>query len=154
MANLAPNYTLQPRSSAETDRRHLLSESNSIAPSSSASQITDFEDGDRTPRAGSPVREAGPSSTYERRDTIAAPSQSPQPYRGFPSEAAYLAALSEWAEHKKYIYYDTALSGFYGKKTMQEYASQPGVELGLRKKWKARKQKKEDQKAERRNTVA
>lgn len=48
-------------------------------------------------------------------------------YKGFPSEAAYLAALTEWAETKKYIQPSEegqTLSGFFGYKTMEEYSGQ------------------------------
>ena len=93
---------------------------------------------------------------YERRDTIATPSAAPRPYRGFPSEAHYLAALREWAESKKYLDAGTTLIGFYGEKSMEDYSNRPGLEmgsLGLKKKWKARKEKKAEQQAARRNTV-
>ncbi|KAI5270720.1 hypothetical protein E4T47_05892 [Aureobasidium subglaciale] len=45
-------------------------------------------------------------------------------YKGFPSEAAYMAALIEWAETKKYIQPSEegqTLTGFFGCKTMNEY---------------------------------
>ncbi|KAI4760894.1 hypothetical protein E4T52_07061 [Aureobasidium sp. EXF-3400] len=45
-------------------------------------------------------------------------------YKGFPSEAAYIAALTEWAEHKKYVQPSQeaqTLSGFFGYKTIEEY---------------------------------
>ncbi|KAI5237517.1 hypothetical protein E4T42_09201 [Aureobasidium subglaciale] len=45
-------------------------------------------------------------------------------YKGFPSEAAYMAALTEWAETKKYIQPSEegqTLTGFFGCKTMDEY---------------------------------
>lgn len=45
-------------------------------------------------------------------------------YKGFPSEAAYIAALTEWAEHKKYVQPSEeaqTLSGFFGYKTIEEY---------------------------------
>lgn len=45
-------------------------------------------------------------------------------YKGFPSEAAYLAALTEWAEHKKYVQPSEeaqSLTGFFGYKTMEDY---------------------------------
>lgn len=150
MATLAPNYSIKPRSSAETDRRHLLAES--VAPSETSS-IIDFGDGDRTPRAQSPAQ-ASQSYSLERRETIAEATPVRRPYRGFPSEEEYLAALRAWAEEKKYIQHDTMLTGFFGNTTMQELASRPGVEIGLKKKWKERKAKKEEKKAERRNTVA
>ncbi|THY22477.1 hypothetical protein D6D01_06293, partial [Aureobasidium pullulans] len=48
-------------------------------------------------------------------------------YKGFPSEAAYLAALTKWAETKKYIQPSEegqTLSGFFGYKTMEEYTGE------------------------------
>jgi hypothetical protein len=151
---------IKPRKSTETERRHLLSPS--VAPSESASMVyTPSEyDGDRTPRAASPAPTA-------RRETLADPTAvaQPRPYRGFPSEEAYLDALREWAESKKYIYHETALNGFYGHTTMAEYASRPKIEmsLGIKEKWRARKARKEENKraegdrrgvGERRATVA
>ncbi|KAK3113012.1 hypothetical protein LTR53_010130, partial [Teratosphaeriaceae sp. CCFEE 6253] len=150
-ATLLPHYSLPPRSSTETERRHLLSDS--VGPSRAASvdtALTDRDgDGDRTPRARSPA----PSLEYaedrfripagQRRDTIADPS--PQPYRGFPSEAHYLAALHAWADQQKYVNpVGTELVGFYGHTSLQEYASRPPLESGLRRKWKARKEAKRE----------
>ena len=108
-----------------------------------------LDDGDRTPRAHSPALST--STAHERRATIAAPTT----YKGFPSEAHYLAALNEWAESKKYVQStDTTLLGFFGETTLEEYAKRPGVEgLGLRKKWKARKEARQEAKMARRNTV-
>lgn len=57
--------------------------------------ITDYEDGDRTPRGRSPLRFASITT--------------PRSYRGFPSEAHYLAALQEWADSKKYLEPETRL---------------------------------------------
>ncbi|KAF2772265.1 hypothetical protein EJ03DRAFT_324692 [Teratosphaeria nubilosa] len=154
----ANNFTSSPRSSTETERRHLLAES--LAPSEPASMV----DGDRTPRAHSPApseqterfRIPAAGQQYDRRGTIANPTTEPRPYRGFPSEAHYLAALHAWANNKKYLEpTDTTLYGFYGERTMEEYnrGKQPIQGLGLRKKWKARKQAKEVGTNERRNTV-
>lgn len=149
--NLA-NLHIQPRRSTETDRRPLLSDS--LAASETASLISqpyarhNDDDGEATPRAQSPAPTA-------RRETLA--TATPQPYRGFPSEAHYLAALRAWAEEKKYIRYDTGLKGFYGERTVEEYASQPPVSLGIREKWRARKEKRGRGEAGgkgRRNTLA
>lgn len=159
---LAPHFTRQqPRSSAETDRRHLLADS--VAPSAATSVIdyapSELGDGDRTPRAHSPSPPQAPSTfripAGERRDTIADPSAAPRPYKGFPSEAHYLAALHDWAESKKYIQpSDATLYGFFGPISMEEYASRPKIEgLGLKKKWRARKEAKEEARTARRNTV-
>lgn len=169
-STLSPDYSTQRRDSAESERRHLLADS--VAPSESASIITDITggDGDRTPRARSPAssvrhveadtRSKIPANQqpYPRRDTMADPSSVPAPYRGFPSEAQYLAALNQWAESKKYIETtDTALIGFYGATTMEEYASRPTQDLGIKKKWRARKEakraKQEDKSGARRTTV-
>eukprot|EP00918_Siedleckia_nematoides_P005419 GHVU01011948.1.p1 GENE.GHVU01011948.1~~GHVU01011948.1.p1 ORF type:complete len:169 (-),score=22.48 GHVU01011948.1:323-829(-) len=143
----------EPRASAETDRRHLLSDSSAPSPSTSrATSIIDYAgDGDRTPRASSPAFSTSTTTTqraripagHTRHASLADPAP-PQPYRGFPSEEHYMAALREWAESKKYLQQDqTQLIGFYGDKTLQEYADKPKMEgLGLRRKWKARKEEK------------
>jgi hypothetical protein len=62
-------------------------------------------------------------------------------YRGFPSEADYLAALRAWAEEKQYVQFDTALVGWYGTKPKADYLSKPGG-LGLRKKSNPQKEEK------------
>lgn len=155
-------YTIQPRRSTETDRRHLL------APSIVASSAASTVGGTLTPRPYSPsaTPRAGSPAPTTRRDTLANPAT--QPYRGFPSEAHYLAALNAWAEEKKYIHYDRSLVGFYGAKTTEDYLNQPkvdlGMNLGLREKWRARKRRRKESKAVplddgevregRRNTVA
>ncbi|KAF2478736.1 hypothetical protein BDY17DRAFT_305756 [Neohortaea acidophila] len=128
---------MEPRKpSTETDRRHLLASSaSSIAPSDSVSVITarhGDNDGDATPRARSPARSI---ATTTKTSTS-------QPYRGFPSEEAYLAALRAWADGQKFTSFDTSLIGFYGERTAEEIASQPRPEFGLRKKWRARRERK------------
>lgn len=70
--------------------------------------------------------------------------ENPKPYKGFPSEQAYLRALNEWADSKRYIQPDAGLVGFYGTTTMEQYASRPKVELGITRRWKERKAKKEE----------
>ncbi|KAK0938730.1 hypothetical protein LTR29_009698 [Friedmanniomyces endolithicus] len=154
MANLlSPGSSQQPRSSTETDRRHLLADS--VAPSRAASFVTN--DGDRTPRAHSPVP-SDPSTPFRipaaaaagthphpRRDTIADPTPAPQPYRGFPSEAHYLAALHAWADQQRYVDPGkTTLYGFYGHQSLQDYASKPPIEIGIRRKWRERREAKKE----------
>ena len=122
--------------SFESERQHLLAETILPPPHSSAASfmsvatITERKDGDVSPS----------QSTTEIPDTasIVVPMQTP--YRGFPSEADYLAALRAWAEDKQYIQLDTALIGWYGKKTTEDFLNQPG--LGLRTKSKAQKEEK------------
>lgn len=46
----------------------------------------------------------------------------------FKTEEEYMAALREWAEEKKFVKIgdgDTQLKGFYGERTMSEYAKRP-----------------------------
>ncbi|KAK0306644.1 hypothetical protein LTR01_005939 [Friedmanniomyces endolithicus] len=148
MANLlSSGSSQQPRSSTETDRRHLLADS--VASSRAASIYS--TDGDRTPRAHSPShRTSDPSSAFKipagthphpRRDTIADPTPAPQPYRGFPSEAHYLAALHAWADQQRYVDPGkTTLYGFYGHQSLQDYASKPPIEIGIRRKWRERRE--------------
>ncbi|KAL6714105.1 hypothetical protein ACLMJK_008599 [Lecanora helva] len=51
------------------------------------------------------------------------PPQSKTLYKGHASEAAYLAALREWAEEKQMVKIgeNTQLEGFYGKESMGEW---------------------------------
>jgi len=129
----ATSGTMPARASTETDRRHLLAESVSH---SEASSVIDVEsvDGERTPRARSPV------SASKATDT------STQGYRGFPSKAHYLAALNAWADSKRYLEpSDSTLPGYYGQTTMEEYASRPRVHIGLSS-WKQQRKEKRDAK--------
>ena len=57
-------------------------------------------------------------------------------YGLYKSEDDYLAALREWAEEKKYTRLgDQGLIGFYGRKTMDEYAAEqpPNFVLGRKR---------------------
>lgn len=121
---MATTAQKQQRSSQETERRHLLSPSNATTPTpSAATSVVDFStaEGQTTPRAASPA----PIQQLKTHS-----------YRGFPSEAAYLEVLQQWAESKRYLEPDTGLQGFYGQVTMEEYARRPGLKLeglGLRR---------------------
>lgn len=122
--------------SFESDHQHLLADTILPPPlSSAASFVSDATITDHKER-DVPLS----PSTTEIPDvaSIIVPMQTP--YRGFPSEADYLAALRAWAKEKEYVQFDTALIGFYGRKTQEDYLSQPG--LGLRKKAKAQKEEK------------
>ena len=68
-----------------------------------------------------------------------------------------MEALNEWAESKKYVDHDkSALVGFFGPTTLEQYAARPKIEgLNLGKRWKARKEaKRTEQGKARRGTVA
>jgi hypothetical protein len=65
------------------------------------------------------------------------------PYRGFPSKEAYLKALVEFADSKKYYEMDNQLIGFYGTKTTADILSEEG---GWRSKTKAQRQAEKDRK--------
>ncbi|CAK4031137.1 Hypothetical predicted protein [Lecanosticta acicola] len=130
----------------------------SIAPSETSTQYLqeqqqeqdDDNNNNRTPRATSLASTRAPSLT----STLVADDshrQRQQRYKGFPSEEAYLAALREWVESKKYIQTDATMVGYYGTTTMDEYASRPKVELGWSRRWKERKVRKD---AARRNSAA
>lgn len=151
------------RSSTETDHRALLSRSNntSAAPSIGTASIYTDTDGNRTPRAGSPVpsfKSHTPSTiSISRHSSIA--SEAPRPYKGFPSEAAYLEALRAWVEEKKYIQpseESTMLQGWYGTKTMDDYIQQsgPAPEMSSFKKWRERKAEKKEEKKRRASAAA
>jgi hypothetical protein len=122
--------------SFESDRQHLLADTILPPPHSSAASfvsvatITDHKEPDASPSQS--------ATDIPNAASIAVPVQTS--YRGFPSEAEYLAALRAWAKEKEYVQFDTALIGWYGRKTKEDYLNQPG--LGLRKKAKARKEEK------------
>lgn len=65
------------------------------------------------------------------------------PYRGFPSKQAYLKALSQFADSKKYYEMDSQLVGFYGTKTTEDILREEG---GWRSKTKAQRQAEKDKK--------
>ena len=123
--------------SFESDRQHLLAEiaipplHSSAASFVSVATITDRKQGNISPSQS--------TATIPDTASIIVPTQTP--YRGFPSEDHYLAALRAWAAEKEYVQLDTALVGWYGKKTKEDYLNQPG--LGLRTKYKARKEEKQ-----------
>ena len=102
--------------SFESDRQHLLADTILPPPHSSAASfvsvatITDHKE-----------RDASPSpSTTKIPDTASIVIPMQTSYRGFPSEEAYLAALHAWAKEKEYVQFDTALIGFYGRKTQED----------------------------------
>lgn len=151
-----------PRSSNETDRRALLqSTSTSAAPSMRTASIYTDLDGERTPRAGSPVpsfRSHATSTTPASRHSSIA-TESPRPYKGFPSEEAYLNALRAWVEEKKYIQpteETTMLQGWYGTKTMDDYIQQsgPAPEMSSFRRWRERKAEKKEEKKRRASAAA
>lgn len=120
----------------DSDHQHLLAETILPPPQSYAASfvsVATLIDHDNRPVSPS-------QSTREISDTASTIVPLETPYRGFPSEEDYLAALRAWAEEKKYIQLDTALIGWYGQKTKEDYLKQPG--LGLRSKAKARKEEK------------
>lgn len=128
--------TTPQRSSQETERRHLLAPSTTPSARTSTIDLT-AASGQTTPRAARGQSPARSQTQTERQEQ-----SQPQPYRGFPSEEAYLAALQEWADSKKYLEPGTGLFGFYGNVTSEEYARRPRVELGLRRKvkgWRAKR---------------
>jgi hypothetical protein len=147
------SLTRVSRCSTETERRHLLSDDHSIAPSESLSQVDAslYGDGERTPRARSPTASDPLNS---RRGTSSDPTTvSTTSYRGYPSEAHYLAALRAWADSKRYVENDSALVGFYGQTTVAEYCERPRVDFGFKKMMRERKEKRNAARETRRNTL-
>jgi len=145
--------------SFESDREHLLS-NKSLLPPSLYSASVNISNTTITTTAPSvaPDDSITPTQSTTQLNTEApnadsepAPeSKTPTPYRGFPSEEAYLAALRNWAMEKEgYIKFDTALVGWQGRKTMDDYVNQPGMEFAWRTRMKERKAEKQ-----RRATVA
>jgi hypothetical protein len=49
-----------------------------------------------------------------------------RPYRGYPSEDDYIKAFTEFLMEKEYFETDKQITGFYGKKTMDDYIRQGG----------------------------
>ena len=156
------------RLSLESDRRHLLSSSaSSIAPSTNLSNHYDPTDSDSittTPRQSTDTTThhpiiAGPSSSSSSSSSSSAsPTQAtkatttqPQPYRGFPSQEAYLEALRTWVQQRECAQLDTALIGWYGSKTTEDYMNRTDVDLNLGLRNKLREMKREKQ---RRATIA
>jgi hypothetical protein len=121
--------------SFESDR-HLLAESVVRSPHSPTASLISVAtatnpDGDQISPSQSGADWSDTASTIAPTETT---------YRGFPSEADYLAALRAWVEEKQYVQFDTALVGFYGTNPQADCLSKPG--LGLRKKSKAQKEGK------------
>ena len=122
--------------------RKLIEDNCSIAPSDSISCADgDTEAGSITPRATSPARST--TTTTTRRSSSTVQTSDVQSYRGFASEAEYLAALRAWADSKKFAEPDDALVGFYGQTTMEEYCSRPKLDLGIKKRLRERKERRQ-----------
>ena len=130
------------RESIESDRRGLLQPH----PSRPASVLsTTTQDTQDTQATISTVR---PSEARRSQSTPEISTQ-PQPFRGFPSEDAYLDALRAWAKSKQYFESDGQMVGFYGTKTAEDYINAPGG--GIRSKSKAqRRREKERRQSEQR----
>lgn len=131
----------RPRASSSTERRAMLSGASTQRPL--ASRSTSYNSAaSMTPRGSPTIRGSPVFSTRHRGNsnpsfllppaslsTLNNPrsrtsKKKPQGYKGFESEEAYLDALKEWAEEKKYIQPSdeaTMLTGFYGAKTINDY---------------------------------
>jgi len=72
-----------------------------------------------------------PASVFSAQsiDTVVADTS----YRGFPSEEAYLNALKAWANSKMFYEADDQLSGYYGKKTVDDILLKQGTTRGAKK---------------------
>ncbi|KAL9594119.1 MAG: hypothetical protein Q9219_007209 [cf. Caloplaca sp. 3 TL-2023] len=77
-----------------------------------------------------------PEQSRPSRDGTVPPCYSVARYGIYASEEEYLAALRAWVEEKSDVRLDdrTALTGFYGKETMQDYANRPGLRSDRKKK--------------------
>jgi hypothetical protein len=109
-------YNIQPQAQNESrTQSQSTSTQEYYAPNSSTSTTT----------SPSYARPPSPTpSTQTTTSTILPTYAETGSYKGFPSEAAYIAALTEWAEHKKYVQPSEeaqTLSGFFGYKTIEEY---------------------------------
>jgi hypothetical protein len=127
----------------ESDRRHLLAPS--IAPSVATSRAPSIKS---VKFAGESSNENGKviNISDESEGSSSSDSNVPRPYRGFPSQEAYLAALLEFGREKQYFETEQRLIGFYGTKTVEDRLREGG---GHRSKSKAaRKAEKERRKSE------
>lgn len=123
-----PPSHIRPQSQTQTQPQTPLSQTQpSAEPHTSASSTC-------TATTPSYARPPSPTpSTQTTTSTILPSYAETGSYKGFPSEAAYIAALTEWAEHKKYIQPSEeaqSLSGFFGYKTMEEYTGSVGERGG------------------------
>ncbi|KAI4719563.1 hypothetical protein E4T48_04250 [Aureobasidium sp. EXF-10727] len=119
--NSLPQAQTQPRSQSTTLQEHYAPD-----PPASATDNSDYA------RPPSPT-----PSTQTTASTILPTYAETGSYKGFPSEAAYIAALTEWAEYKKYVQPSEeaqTLSGFFGYKTMDEYTGGPKAPRAARRK--------------------
>jgi len=121
-----------PRSPSPTSSRHHL-----LTSSRPASILTTNTETTLTDRASQETLRASPIPVQRTQSTPAVP------YRGFPSKEAYLKALVEFADSKKYYEMDNQLIGFYGTKTTADILSEEG---GWRSKTKAQRQAEKDRK--------
>ncbi|KAG9693536.1 hypothetical protein KCU95_g14171, partial [Aureobasidium melanogenum] len=139
-----PEYTRQdPALSTATPSTPSMLLGSSRVPSSQAKPRSNAQSQAKTePRSQPPTvtEHYAPNPTTKNPDYTRPPSPTPSTqttastilpsyadtgsYKGFPSEAAYIAALTEWAEHKKYVQPSEeaqTLTGFFGYKTMEDY---------------------------------
>ncbi|KAI5196677.1 hypothetical protein E4T39_07690 [Aureobasidium subglaciale] len=103
----------QPQSQTSTSEREYYSKTSTTTTTTTTTAIPDYA------RPPSPT-----PSTQTTASTILPTYAQTGSYKGFPSEAAYMAALTEWAETKKYIQPSEdghTLTGFFGCKTMNDY---------------------------------
>ncbi|GAB1726559.1 hypothetical protein NU195Hw_g2484t1 [Hortaea werneckii] len=152
--------SVHDKHSQDPDAKETMADS--LAPSDPAKMITIIEDNDQNnapPRTETPslatlraprISTEDPPPAYTERPVSLSNDESKlhnhgNSYKGFPSQEAYLAALNEWAEAQKYLPVgDNGVTGFYGEKTLEEYArKEPKGEMGfgeaLRKKMRWRK---------------
>lgn len=162
----AHNFSFRDKASQDTNPKGTMTES--VTPSESASTTTVVRNktNNASPQTQHPSSLATlPTPRISTEDPPPAYSAQPthtpnghtnphhnhgnKSYKGFPTQEAYLAALHEWAETQKYLPVgDNGVTGFYGTKTLEEYARrEPKVEVGfgsaLRRKMGWRRRRKE-----------
>lgn len=116
---------------------HMMNKTRSSSPSSSRHHLL-------TSSRPSSILTTNTDATLTNRksqDTIRA--LPVEPYRGFPSKEAYLTALRQFADSKKYYEMDSQLVGFYGTKTTEDILKEEG---GWRTKTKAQRQAEKEKK--------
>jgi hypothetical protein len=136
--------------SMESDRRHLLAPSAapsmapSLASSRPASVVSFASDCNDTE---SPSRHSPKNHRTQSKKSMNTP------YKGFPSEAAYLKALLEFGKESEYFEPEDPLVGFYGSKTSADYMREYAEAKAERDKAKAKRRAEKDM-AKKRKSIA
>jgi hypothetical protein len=152
--------------SSYSETRHLLSlsrppsvlahddDASSLAAASETSRAQDFACATSAPTKSTvepniPRSHSEPQTPSQGPDAVS-PVLRSRGFRGYESEDAYLAALIEFCNEKGYFETDTQITGFYGKKTVQDYVVEGS---GWRAESREERRRRKEAKAQRRSTL-